>query len=116
MMGRSAFRELAEDFVSGGFLVAVALWLAHSSSPVIGGVITGLPIRFAATWLLAARRRGAAYAERMARGSVMGMAGNILFSVTLFFVLLPLGFVAGFLVALSVCVASVLILKATFRE
>ena len=88
MRGKSILRELLEDFLSGGFLVAVALWVAHSSSPVVGGVITGLPIRFAATWLLAARRRGAAYAERMAKGSVMGMAGNILFSVTLFFSLL----------------------------
>lgn len=116
MRRRTIMREFLEDFLSGGFLVAVALWLAHSSSPVMGGVITGLPIRFAATWLLAARRRGAAYAEKMARGSVMGMVGNILFSVTLFVSLLPLGFAAGFAIAMAVCITAIVILKATFRE
>jgi hypothetical protein len=107
-------REFLEDFLSGGFLVVLALGLAYTLSPVLGGVVTGLPIRYAATWLLAARRRGAVYAEHMAKGSMRGMIGNILFSVTLFLVLIPLGFAGAFALALIVCIGTIVLLKTTF--
>jgi len=117
MRGRKVVaREFAENFLAGGFLVLAAVLAADVSGPVAGGVIAGLPLRFAATWLIAAARKGGKFAEDMARGSLRGMAANILSSVCMFALLYPLGFLPALLAGVIICMAAVAALRLTFPE
>ncbi len=113
---RKIVREFTENFLAGGFLVAIALWIAYTSSPVIGGLIAGLPLRFAVTWILGAVRKGPEFAQMMARGSLRGMTANIISSLTLFYSLFVLGFAAAFALTLVVCFVIILVLRFTFPE
>jgi len=113
---KSLSREWTENFLAGGFLVLFALWVAHISSPVLGGVIAALPIRFAITWILAGMREGLEFAADMAFGSIIGMAGNLLFSLTLFFSLSVLDFFASFSLAIAVCMITIILLRFTFPK
>jgi hypothetical protein len=108
-------REFLENFVAGGFLVVFALLAAMMSTPMIGGIIAGLPIRYAITWSLAAIRNGKEVAEDMARGSVIGMPGNIMFSVSLFVLLLSsVEFMLSFVSAIIIGIVVIVLMKITF--
>ncbi len=109
-------RDWAENFLAGGMLVAFALWAAQISTPVLGGIIAALPIKFGITWVIAGVRGGEEFAERMAKGSVIGMTGNLLFSVTLFFSLSTLDLLASFALAIAVCLIAIAALRLIFRE
>lgn len=112
---RRLWKEFVENFAAGGFLVMAALWVADISSPVLGGVIAAMPIRFAATWLLGGIRHGKAFAGKLARGSIIGMAGNLIFSVMLFLTIGMLGFSPGFGLGVICCLAAVMALWLIFR-
>ena len=112
---RPLWKEFLENFAAGGFLVMAALWVAELSSPVIGGVIAAMPIRFAATWILGGMRHGKAFAGRLARASIIGMAGNLIFSVTLFLAIGVLGFSPGFGLGVLCCLAAIVALRLIFR-
>ena len=114
--GKSLIREWLENFLAGGLLVFFALWIAYASSPVLGGVIAALPIKFAVTWILAGIREGPKFAEKMAKGSILGMTGNLLFSMSLFFSLYFLDLYFSFTLAIAVCLLTIVILKFTFPE
>lgn len=109
-------KEIFENFLVGGLLVLFALLVANYSNPVVGGIIAALPIRFGITWAIGAARNGSEFAENMARGSIIGMAGNLMFSLTLFFTLLGLGFFLSFFLGLAVCLIAILAIRFTFQE
>jgi hypothetical protein len=109
-------REWLENFLAGGSLVLLALWVAYVSTPVLGGIIAALPIKFAITWILAGIREGPGFAEKMARGSIIGMTGNLLFSLTLFLTLSTLDLFVSFSLAAAVCLIAIVLLRLTFRE
>lgn len=113
---KSLGREWFENFLAGGMLVVFAMWVAQISTPVLGGIIAALPIKFSITWILAGIREGAEFAERMANGSIIGMTGNLLFSFTLFIALSTLDFLASFSIAITVCIVAIVALKLIFRE
>jgi hypothetical protein len=113
---KSLGREWIENFMAGGILVVFALWVARMSTPALGGVIAALPIKFAAMWILAGLREGAEFAERMASGSILGMTGNLLFSVTLFLSLSSLDLLLSFTLATAVCLIAIAALRLIFRE
>jgi hypothetical protein len=46
------WRNLAVDFVVGGLIVAVAVWVGSAVNPVFGGIIAGAPLRLAASVFL----------------------------------------------------------------
>jgi uncharacterized membrane protein (GlpM family) len=108
------YRELVENFLVGGCLVVLALWLAYITNPVIGGIVAALPIRFSITWVLAGMRQGVEFAEQMARGSIIGMIGNLCFTITLFVSLISLGLILGFLLAILICLVVIITLKRVF--
>ena len=108
-------REFAEDFITGGLLVALALFVSDILSPVLGGFIAGLPIRFAVTWGIAASKKGPEFAEKMAKGSVFGIIGSVLFSMTLYLSLSALDFFTAFFTALAIGFSGVVISK-TYRS
>ena len=112
---RPLWKDLVEDFAAGGFLVMAALWVAEISSPVLGGVIAAMPVRFAAVWIIGGMRRGKAFAGRLARGSLIGMTGNLIFSVTLFLAAGVLGFTPGFGLGVICCLAAIVALRLIFR-
>jgi len=108
-------REFSENFVIGGLLVMLAIWVAKVSTPVMGGIIAAVPIRYAVTWSIAAVRRGKEFAEDMARGSVIGMPGNITFSLALFAMLLvSIDFLTAFIVSILAGIAVLALCKFTF--
>jgi hypothetical protein len=109
-------REWPENFLAGGFLVLLALWVAYASTPVLGGIIAALPIKFAITWILAGIREGPAFAQKMAEGSIIGMTGNLLFSLTLFLTLSSFDLFTSFSLALLACLIAIALLRLTFRE
>jgi hypothetical protein len=113
---KSIAREWLENFLAGGFLVLLALEVAYITSPILGGIIAALPIKFGITWILAGVRGGLEFAERMARGSIIGMTGNLLFSFTLFFSLSVLDFFISFSLAIALCLIAIVLLKFTFPK
>ncbi|MFQ5648200.1 MAG: DUF3147 family protein, partial [Candidatus Aenigmatarchaeota archaeon] len=78
-----AVKEFAKNFAIGGFLIALALWLAYATNPFIGGIIAALPVRYAITWGMAGAKQGEDFAEKMAKGSIRGMIGNLCFTITI---------------------------------
>ena len=107
--------EFAENFALGGLLVMLALWVAKASSPAIGGIITAVPIKYAITWMITAVRQGREFAEDMAKGSVIGMPGNLTFSITLFlFLMASVDFIAAFAASIIAGVFVLVLTKATF--
>lgn len=109
--------EFLQHFVIGGFFVMIAIWVAKVSTPAIGGIIAALPIRYGLTWTITALREGKDFAEDMAKGSVIGMPGNILFSITLYFLLIvSIDFFTAFILSVVTGTAMVILLKLTFPE
>jgi hypothetical protein len=113
---KSIGREWVENFLAGGFLVLLALGVAYITTPILGGIIAALPIKFGITWVLAGLREGLEFAEKLAKGSIIGMTGNLLFSLTLFFSLAALDLFISFSLAIVICLAAIILLKFTFPE
>ena len=108
-------REFAENFLIGGFFVMTAIWVAKVSTPAIGGIIAAVPIRYAITWSIVAMRKGKDFAEDMAKGSVIAMPGNLMFSIALFFLLVAsIDFFAAFAASLIAGIVVLILMKATF--
>jgi hypothetical protein len=101
--GKGFTRKFTENFLVGGTLVAFALWVSYFTSPVVGGIIAALPIRLSITWILAGLREGKEFAAEMARGSIVGMIGNLCFTLTLLITIIALGIGMSFLLALVIC-------------
>ena len=109
--GKSIIRKFIENFIVGGALVVFALWISNFTNPAIGGIIAALPIRFSITWILAGLREGKEFASKMARGSIVGMIGNICFTLTLFITIMILGIGASFVLATVICALVIITLK-----
>lgn len=108
-------KEFAENFVIGGFLVMAAILVAKVSTPAIGGILAALPIRYGITWGITAMRKGKEFAEDMAKGSVIGMPGNLAFSIALYLLLVSsLDFMAAFVASIIAGIAVLILMKATF--
>jgi hypothetical protein len=101
--GKGMIRKFMENFLAGGALVAFALWVSYFTSPVIGGIVAALPVRLSITWILAGIREGRGFAAEMARGSIVGMIGNLCFTLTLLITIMALGIGMSFLLALLIC-------------
>ena len=101
-------KKFAKDFIAGGAVVSLALWLASLFGPVIGGIFAGLPIRLAAT-IAFERRKGAEYIERMSKGALLGFIANFSFMLTLIFCLNTLTLYHAFITASIVCLTVIAI-------
>ena len=110
-------REFLENFTIGGSFVVLAIWIAQISSPAIGGIIAALPIRYGITWTITALREGKDFAEDMARGSLIGMPGNLAFSIMLYVLLITsMGLIAAFMLAVIAGFIVIIAMKLTFPE
>jgi uncharacterized membrane protein (GlpM family) len=109
-------RTFLENFIIGGALVTVALWIAYVSDPAIGGFIAGLPLRFGVTWIITAKRHGEEFAKKMAKGSLKGMIGSVISTLFIFFTIGMLGLTLAFTMAVLICVGIIAALKLTFPE
>ncbi len=104
---KSPAYEFIKNFVVGGIMVSVALLVADMFSPVVGGVIAGLPIRFATTWALGTKRKGHEFGIRMADGSLVGVIGTISFSSSIYFLLFFMDFLTAFSLSIAISIAFV---------
>ncbi len=103
-------QKFAKDFIAGGAVVSLALWLASIMGPVIGGIFAGLPIRLAAT-IAFERKKGAEYIEKMAKGALLGFIANFSFMLTLIFCLNTQTLYHAFIAASIVCLTAIAIIR-----
>ena len=110
------WQELVQEFLIGGFLVAVALFFGMQFGPIIAGVIATLPIRLGSTLLLGGAYEGKEFAMKMVEGSLLTYVGTFLFLVVLFFGIPRIGIMRSFVAAAIVCFVTIVIMfKATGR-
>ena len=103
-------KKFAKDFIAGGAVVSLALWLASLFGPVIGGIFAGLPIRLAAT-IAFEHKKGAEYIEKMAKGALLGFIANFSFMFTLIFCLNTQTLYHAFITASIVCLTAIVIIR-----
>lgn len=104
-------KMLLWDFLAGGALVAIALFLAALLNPTAGGIFAGAPIRTAvAISLHYLRSQDLAASTRMAQGVLVAMVSNVIFALVLYLSLPKVGFWWGMVVATLVFVCSVSII------
>ncbi len=102
------WQKLVQEFLIGGFLVAIALFFGMQFGPILAGVIATLPIRLGTTLLLGGAYEGNAFAMKMVEGSLLTYVGTFLFLVVLFFGIPRIGIAKSFAIASVVCLVSIL--------
>lgn len=103
--------RIALDFLLGGILVALAVYVGIVAGAIFGGIIAALPIRLGVTILLS-HSEGPQFTQQMIEGSLLTYVGTLFFLLTLYFGYPKYGLLKSF-VAASIVALIVIIL--TFK-
>jgi hypothetical protein len=104
-------RSVAFDFLFGGVIVAGALLVASLLGPTMGGILAGAPIRASSVIFLQHLYGGIEEATKLTRGVVFAMIANVFFTVVLYLSIPKFGLGGAFLVAGTVFVAAIVVVK-----
>ncbi|MBI2076033.1 MAG: hypothetical protein HYT72_02165 [Candidatus Aenigmarchaeota archaeon] len=97
------------DFLIGGALVSLAIFIGILTSPLIGGIIAALPIRVGITILLGGFHEGEEFAKKMIEGSLLTYVPTLFFFLTLYFTADKIGLLKSFVLASFVTLISLII-------
>ena len=94
-------RDIATDFLIGGFLVALALYIGSSLGAIFGGIVAALPIRVGVTIFLAGVRNER-FASEMVEGALLTYLGTLFFLLSLWYFMPKIGLYKSFALALAI--------------
>lgn len=110
------WQKLLQEFLFGGAIIALAIAVGITVSPVIGGVIATLPIRLGTTLFLGGVYQGKEFTQKMLEGSLLTYPATFLFIIALFVGIPRIGLLKSFALASILCIAlTVLLFKLTGR-
>jgi hypothetical protein len=103
------FWELGQNFLLGGFLIALALAIGKLVGPFIAGIIAALPVRLGATLFLGGISNDVSFVLEMIKGAVPGSLGALCFMVVLSLTVKRVGVPKAFVLGCLACLAVVYI-------
>jgi uncharacterized membrane protein (GlpM family) len=95
----SILKRILLDFVVGGSVIALAVYIALSVNPLIGGIIAAAPIRASVSIGLGGIHGGTHTALNMAKGAVIGGCSSLVFFIVLTWMLQRYGLWESFIVS-----------------
>ncbi|HLD85675.1 MAG TPA: DUF3147 family protein [archaeon] len=107
-MKTRVWNKVIIDFLLGGFLVALAVYIGISVGAVFGGMIAALPIRLGVTILLS-YSESEAFTKQMIEGSLLTYIGTLFFLLTLYFGYPKFGLIKSFAAAMVVAFITIII-------
>lgn len=105
---KNAFDKVVLDFLLGGFLVALAVYIGILAGAVYGGIVAALPIRLGVTLLLS-HSEGAEFVKQMIEGSLLTYLGTLFFLLTLHFGFPKFGLFKSFIAASIVAAVTIIL-------
>ena len=99
--------ELGENFLLGGFLIAIVLAIGKLLGPFIAGIIAALPVRLGTTLFMGGISNDPSFVLEMIRGALPGSLGALFLMITLSLSVKRLGILKSFALACMICLAVV---------
>lgn len=99
--------KILADFVFGGLLISLALYISEILGPLLAGEFASLPIRTGTTLFIAGTTGGVEAMHSMSVGALTGSLGAFAFTIILCIAPRKIGTFHSFLIAFLACIAVV---------
>jgi uncharacterized membrane protein (GlpM family) len=101
----------------GGFIIVVAVVLAKTGGPLLGGMFSVFPTMFVGALLITYFSHGASFSAGVMKASIIGAMSVVVYAIAVRFTYVPLGLAGGTVLSLAAsAVSSILIHRYLFTR